>query len=81
MVGFCPLLDQAVFWESKKIKIEPGKAICYSGFREGQMPGGVIPTYEEIKEDYVFAYGVVIKVMMFDTETLYFFEIPNSVSF
>ena len=36
---------------SKKIKIEPGKAICYSGFREGQMPGGVIPTYEEIKED------------------------------
>ena len=22
MVGFCPLLDHAVFWESKKIKIE-----------------------------------------------------------
>ncbi|MCP4977907.1 MAG: glycosyl hydrolase [Maribacter sp.] len=31
--------------------MEPGKAICYSGFREGQMPGGKVPTYEEIKED------------------------------
>jgi len=36
---------------SKILQIEPGKAICYSGFREGQMPGGVVPTYEEIKED------------------------------
>jgi len=31
--------------------IPPGKAICYSGFREGQYPGGVFPSYEEIKED------------------------------
>ena len=36
---------------SKALNIEPGKAICYSGFREGQMPGGVVPAYEEIKED------------------------------
>ena len=29
-----------------------GKAICYSGFREGQSPDtGIFPTYEEIKED------------------------------
>ncbi|NNL16129.1 MAG: glycosyl hydrolase, partial [Flavobacteriaceae bacterium] len=28
-----------------------GKAICYSGFREGQSPGGICPSYEEIKED------------------------------
>ncbi len=26
-------------------------AICYSGFRDGQQPGGLQPTYEEIKED------------------------------
>lgn len=26
-------------------------AICYSGFREGQQPGGITPDYEEIKED------------------------------
>ena len=36
---------------TEELKIEPGKAICYSGFREGQMPGGKVPTYEEIKED------------------------------
>ena len=35
----------------KAIHIPPGKAICYSGFREGQDPGGVFPSYEEIKED------------------------------
>jgi hypothetical protein len=31
-----------------------------------------ITSDEEIKEDYVFAYGVVVKVMMFDEKTLYF---------
>lgn len=27
------------------------RAICYSGFRAGQAPGGKYPTYEQIKED------------------------------
>jgi exo-beta-1,3-glucanase (GH17 family) len=27
------------------------KAICYSGYRNGQQPGGLNPSYEEIKED------------------------------
>ncbi|MGB5435485.1 MAG: glycosyl hydrolase family 17 protein [Maribacter sp.] len=36
---------------TEELQIEPGKAICYSGFREGQMPGGKVPTYEQIKED------------------------------
>lgn len=38
----------------KKIKNNPfayGRAICYSGFRKGQMPGGRYPSYEEVKED------------------------------
>jgi hypothetical protein len=30
------------------------KAMCYSGFRNGQQPGGIVPSYEEIKEDYCF---------------------------
>lgn len=30
---------------------EFGNAICYSGFREGQYPGGPNPTYDQIKED------------------------------
>ncbi|MCO5258315.1 MAG: hypothetical protein M9926_16335 [Lentimicrobium sp.] len=34
-----------------KLGIIPGNALCYSGFREGQKPGGVYPGYEEVKED------------------------------
>ena len=36
---------------TKELKTGAGLAICYSGFREGQKPGGKVPTYEEIKED------------------------------
>lgn len=35
----------------KKFGLTPGNAICYSGFRQGQQPGGVYPSYEEVKED------------------------------
>jgi len=34
-----------------KLNLTPGRAICYSGFREGQQPGGICPSYDEIKED------------------------------
>lgn len=33
------------------LNLKPGKAICYSGFRDGQYPGGDSPSYEEVKED------------------------------
>jgi exo-beta-1,3-glucanase (GH17 family) len=33
------------------LNLPPGRAICYSGFRQGQQPGGVVPSYDEIKED------------------------------
>jgi exo-beta-1,3-glucanase (GH17 family) len=36
---------------TKKLNIEAGRAICYSGFRDGQRPGEIYPSYEEIKED------------------------------
>lgn len=36
---------------TKELNIEEGRAICYSGFREGQNPGGVYPSYEEVLED------------------------------
>ena len=42
---------------SKAIDIPPGKAICYSGFREGQDPGGVFPSYKEIKEDLLMLHN------------------------
>jgi exo-beta-1,3-glucanase (GH17 family) len=30
---------------------QPARGICYSGFRDGQQPGGLYPSYEEVKED------------------------------
>lgn len=35
----------------KALNLEQGRAICYSGFREGQSPAGIFPSYKEIKED------------------------------
>ena len=36
----------------KKLNLPNGKAICYSGYREGQSPDtGIYPTYKEIYED------------------------------
>jgi exo-beta-1,3-glucanase (GH17 family) len=35
----------------KKLGIEPGRAICYSGFRENQRPGDIYPDYDQVKED------------------------------
>ena len=35
----------------KMFDVPFAKAICYSGFRNGQQPGGITPSYEEIKED------------------------------
>ncbi len=35
----------------KNLGIKPGRAVCYSGFRHGQVPGGEYPTYEQVKED------------------------------
>lgn len=37
--------------KSEKISFPYGRAICYSGFREGQYPGGLFPTYDQVKED------------------------------
>ncbi len=34
-----------------KLNIKHKQAICYSGYRAGQQPGGETPTYEQIKED------------------------------
>ncbi len=35
-----------------RLNIPYGRAICYSGFRDGQSPeSGIFPSYEEVKED------------------------------
>lgn len=41
-----------------RLNIAYGKAICYSGFRDGQSPEtGIFPTYEEVKEDLLMLHG------------------------
>ena len=36
----------------EKLNLPPGKAICYSGYREGQSPdSGIFATYEQVRED------------------------------
>ena len=34
-----------------------GTAICYSGYRDGQAPGAVLPSYDEVKEDLLLLEG------------------------
>lgn len=41
----------------KHINLPVGNAICYSGFREGQNPGGDYPSYDEVKEDLLLLQG------------------------
>jgi exo-beta-1,3-glucanase (GH17 family) len=41
-----------------RLNIAYAKAICYSGFRDGQSPEtGIFPSYEEVKEDLLMLHG------------------------
>lgn len=51
------------------INFEPGRAICYSGFREGQSPDtGVFPSYEEVKEDLLLLHGHWKHLRLYDVD-------------
>lgn len=50
------------------LNIAPGRAICYSGFRKGQNPGGLYPSYEEIKEDLLLLQGHWRYLRLFDCD-------------
>lgn len=52
----------------EKLLIKPGRAICYSGFREGQHPGGAYPSYEEIREDLLILHGHWKYLRLFDCD-------------
>ena len=53
---------------TNKLNLPFGKAICYSGFREGQQPGGVYPSYEEIKEDLLILHGYWNYLRLYDCD-------------
>lgn len=44
------------------------KAICYSGFRDGQSPGGIFPSYEEIKEDLLILQPYWTSLRLYDCD-------------
>lgn len=48
-------------------KFKYGRAICYSGYREGQSPQkGIYPSYDEIKEDLLILEGKWDYIRMYD---------------
>lgn len=49
--------------------LEYGKAICYSGFRDGQYPGGPCPDYREIKEDLLLIHDHWKYLRLFDCDS------------
>lgn len=48
--------------------LTPGKGICYSGFRKDQQPGGLYPSYEEVKEDLQIIHGHWKYLRLFDCD-------------
>ncbi len=50
------------------LKLQPAKGICYSGFREGQMPGGIYPSYAEVKEDLLLLQGHWKYLRLYDVD-------------
>ncbi|MEZ4939565.1 MAG: glycosyl hydrolase family 17 protein [Saprospiraceae bacterium] len=50
------------------LELLPAKGICYSGFREGQMPGGIYPSYAEVKEDLLLLQGHWKYLRLYDVD-------------
>lgn len=53
---------------TKKLNLPFANAICYSGFREGQQPGGLYPTYNQIKEDLLILQGQWKYLRLYDCD-------------
>lgn len=53
---------------TNKLNLPFANAICYSGFRKGQHPGGVYPTYNQIKEDLLILQGQWKYLRLYDCD-------------
>lgn len=53
----------------EQLGLQPGKAICYSGFRDGQYPGGEYPTYDQVKEDLLILQDEWKYLRLYDSST------------
>lgn len=54
----------------ENLRLEKGKAICYSGFREGQHPGGLYPDYDQVKEDLLLLHNHWKYLRLYDCDQL-----------
>jgi len=52
----------------QQLGIAPAKAICYSGFREGQQPGGIYPDYNQVREDLLLLHDHWKYLRLFDCD-------------
>ncbi|TXB60083.1 glycoside hydrolase family 2 TIM barrel-domain containing protein [Phaeodactylibacter luteus] len=52
----------------EQLGLPKGRAICYSGFRQGQHPGGQYPSYEEVREDLLLLQGHWKYLRLFDCD-------------
>lgn len=52
----------------KELGLHPERAICYSGFRDGQYPGGIYPNYNEVKEDLMLLHSHWKYLRLFDSD-------------
>jgi len=51
------------------LNIVSARAICYSGFRDGQRPGGIYPSHSEIKEDLLLLQPHWKYLRLYDVDT------------
>lgn len=54
------------FFQKFSVPFQAG--ICYSGFRNGQQPGGIVPTYQEIKEDLLILQPHWMYIRLYDVD-------------
>ncbi len=54
--------------DSGKIRFQHQRAICYSGYREGQEPGGAVPSYDEVREDLLILHKHWKYLRMYDCD-------------
>lgn len=49
---------------------QPARAICYSGFRQGQCPGQSYPTYAQVKEDLLLLQPHFQHLRLYDCDAM-----------
>lgn len=52
----------------KQLELDPGRGICYSGFRRGQQPGEAYPSYDEVYTDLLLLLDEWTYLRLYDVD-------------